>query len=422
MLIADGGRVPLNVRDLRVTGDGFEAPAGPLQIAAGATVQFPVTFRPPAAGAYAGTLTFSTDDGDLPSVAIQLEGRGTLAGGLGVTPAALDFGRVGEGQTATRPLTLFSRGPADLYLGALGLAPGTPDAFAWVGSIRVPATLAAGSGAVLGVRFSPTPQTASASGALVVESSDPGRPRLEIPVTATINRAPVAIVRGSAGGAAVTGALDAAVGATVLLDGSGSFDPDGDLPLAFAWSLAARPDGSAAVIGSPSAPQATLRLDAAGIYPVLLTASDSTGLPSFTPGRLDIRALPGQGLTVELVWDQIAPDLDLHFLAPGAALQSAGDCSWTNPDPSWGPHHLGDKLTGYGPETVVWDAPAQGTWSVQVVYANAHGAQNPATNAQVRVYLQGVLVADLGHAFSRQGEIWTAGTVDWPSGRIGVTP
>jgi hypothetical protein len=86
------------------------------------------------------------------------------------------------------------------YLGALGLQPGTPDAFGYVGSVRAPATLPPGTQVKLAVRFSPTPGTAAASGALQIDSSDPAHPRFLVPLSGSINRAPIAVARASVQG------------------------------------------------------------------------------------------------------------------------------------------------------------------------------------------------------------------------------
>ena len=75
------------------------------------------------------------------------------------------------------------------------------------------------------------------------------------------------------------------------------------------------------------------------------------------------------------------------------------------------------SLTVYGripPQTT----PSPGTYGLQVVYFSAKGATNPATNAQLRIYAQGVLAADLTHAFTKVGEVWNAGAVTWPSGAV----
>jgi len=419
VLVVNGGRVALNLTGVAAQGQGFSAAPAALQLAAGASGAVHAVFTPPHAGAFAGTLSLQTDDPDLPSVSIALKGVATLAGALTVTPSSIDFGRVGEGETATRKITLASTGAADLYLASLAAS---PTGFGVVGSAHTPATLAAGAQLDLAVSFSPSPAAPETSGALAIDSSDPAQPHLEVPLAGSINHAPLAVARDSVAGQPLqTGSLLATVGSTVALDGTASTDADGDYPLTYAWSLAAAPVGSNAAVAAPAAAQTTLQLDQPGVYSVLLVATDSTGLPSLAPSRLDIRAAPTEQLVVQLIWDQIPPDLDLHFLQQGAARDSAGDCYWANPTPAWGPVDEGDQLVGYGPETVKWAAPATGTYSIAAVYAADHGAQNPATNAQVRIYVQGVLAADLTHAFKSVGEVWNAATLSWPSGQV-LTP
>ena len=410
VLVSNGGRVTLHVSGVAATGDGFEVTPPSADLVPGDTLSLRAIFRPPQPGSFSGKLSLQTDDPDLPLVSIDLAGVGTQAGALSVSPSSLDFGRVGEGQTAARQLTLSSTGAADLYLGALTAS---PDAYGFIGSVNTPATLAAGSQVAVTVRFSPTPASEATAGTVGIDSSDPAQPHLDIPLTAQVNHAPVP--------QAAASLLEAPVGSTISLDGSASTDADGDLPLRFAWSLDARPIGSSAQLTTPDLAQSTLQLDQPGIYSVLLEATDSTGLPSLAPARVDIRATPPQQLLLQLVWDAIPPDLDLHLLQAGAALNSSGDCYWANPSPwSQGPVHEGDKLTGYGPETIAWDAPVAGTFSIAVVYASDHGAANPATSAQLRVYSQGVIAADLTHAFKNAGEVWNAGTISWPPGTVQV--
>jgi hypothetical protein len=225
VLVSNAGRVALHVTAISVQGEGFEGPAPTLDVEAGDTVRMPVTFRPPRTGPFSGTLSLATDDAAVPGLAIALTGVGTENGAISISPSALDFGRVGEGQTSTRELTIASTGAADLYLASLGLAPGTPDSFGYVGSVTAPATLVRGSRIVLGVHFSPTPDTPAASGALAIDSSDPAQQHVEIPLSGSINRAPIAVARGSVGTAApATSVLDALAGDAVQLDGSLSSD------------------------------------------------------------------------------------------------------------------------------------------------------------------------------------------------------
>lgn len=82
---------------------------------------------------------------------------------------------------------------------------------------------------------------------------------------------------------------DAGSGATthpdhgVSLDGSGSFDPDGDL-LTYQWTLAAQPDGSAAALSHADTATSTLIPDLPGEYAVQLMVTDQWGLASDPDG------------------------------------------------------------------------------------------------------------------------------------------
>ena len=145
------------------------------------------------------------------------------------------------------------------------------------------------------------------------------------------------------------------------------------------------------------------------------------------PAILQIQALPPVQLEIELSWDQLRPDLDLHLLQqPGAPLGSTSDCGWTNPDPAWfsggpddNPRYQGDQLVGYGPEIIDWKTPQSGSYGIVVVYNNANGLSPPNTNARVRVLAFGVLVAELTASLDRAGEVWNAG-VHRVAGRRGA--
>ncbi len=65
------------------------------------------------------------------------------------------------------------------------------------------------------------------------------------------------------------------VGSSVSLDATASRDADGDA-LSFAWALANRPTGSAAVLANADAARPSLLPDRAGTYSLTLTVSDGT--------------------------------------------------------------------------------------------------------------------------------------------------
>lgn len=63
---------------------------------------------------------------------------------------------------------------------------------------------------------------------------------------------------------------------TVTLDGTGSFDPDGD-NLFYLWALDARPAGSAAVLDDPTSPTPSFTADVPGTYHATLIVRDPEG-------------------------------------------------------------------------------------------------------------------------------------------------
>lgn len=76
-------------------------------------------------------------------------------------------------------------------------------------------------------------------------------------------------------GARIVPLSDATVGTLSTLDGTQSFDLDGDL-LSYRWALLSAPLGSAPVLGSTASPRATLIPDLPGLYVVQLIANDGT--------------------------------------------------------------------------------------------------------------------------------------------------
>ena len=63
------------------------------------------------------------------------------------------------------------------------------------------------------------------------------------------------------------------VGNTVTLDGSGSYDPDGNL-ISYSWAFTLKPLGSAATLSDTTAVYPTFTVDKAGTYVISLTVND----------------------------------------------------------------------------------------------------------------------------------------------------
>jgi len=82
------------------------------------------------------------------------------------------------------------------------------------------------------------------------------------------------------------------IGDPVLLDGSGSTDPEGDEPLTFAWAFTSVPGGSIAALSGDNTAFPSFTPDLEGSYVVELTASDFIGPGA--PDSVEITATNGE--------------------------------------------------------------------------------------------------------------------------------
>ncbi len=79
------------------------------------------------------------------------------------------------------------------------------------------------------------------------------------------------------------------LGQTILLDGSGSFDPDND-PLTFSWTITQRPPGSTASPVVQTADKTNFTSDVAGVYVAKLIVNDGTS--DSVPDEITITVIP----------------------------------------------------------------------------------------------------------------------------------
>ena len=125
------------------------------------------------------------------------------------------------------------------------------------------------------------------------------------------------------------------LGQIITLDGSASFDPDGD-PLTYSWSLS-KPTGSAAVLANPSNVRPTFIVDRAGTYVVQLIVND--GRLNSAPNSVNISTV------------NVAPVAnagpDQGGMAPGSLITLNGSASSdANGDPVTYSWSLLSKPTG----------------------------------------------------------------------------
>jgi hypothetical protein len=426
--LVNAGRASLRVFGVYIkdAGSPFRVLAAPEGVGAGGAEALQVAFVPPTEEVYRATLVIETDDLERGTLEVALTGEGRTAAALELEPKVLDFGRVAEGQAVARSFSVRARGTAALVLQDIRLAEGTSPAFELLGSARTPTVVDVGSEVQLTVRHAvPAGAVEGMSGGVRLLSTDPAWREATVELRGAVNRAPLAVV-------APVGT--SAPGREVVLDGTGSVDPDGDAPLKYRWVLRSRPVGAQVSLAEPEAARTVLRLDAAvpGEYEVELHVTDAAGARSLEPARARIVAAPAQQLLVEMFWDNATTDLDLHVLrVPGARLGSIpDDCHYANPRPDWGepgvelddPELLRDALTGYGPEVFGYVEPVAGSYRVAVVFARDNGAVDPRSAVTVRVYERGVVKGEFQRTLARQGDTWSVADVSWPGGVITEVP
>ncbi|GMU61734.1 MAG: hypothetical protein AMXMBFR34_34970 [Myxococcaceae bacterium] len=427
------GRAPMTVSNVTLgKADGvFQIISAPERVETGITENIVVAFVPPLEQAYEDTLTFETDDPDNASITVVLKGQGSTRAAMAFEPATLDFGRIGECSSSVLQLTIRSTGTADLVLNEIAFTDGTSPAYTFVGSTRTPATIpTTGSNGLPGEIQLTVKVTVAAgttgtlTGGIRLKSTDPDQREVVIPLTTTVNQAPVPSIE-------MLGV--AAPGQTVALDGGASMDPDGDMPLTYQWTLRSKPLSSNTTIAPADMPQASMTLDPSvpGAYEVQLDVTDAQGVKNCMPARTTVVAAPAQKLLVELFWDNTGTDLDLHVLrTPSSALFGIpDDCHYQNRTPDWGlpmgndnPELMRDALTGYGPEVFGYVNPIDTTYRVTVVFNNELLSPMPASKATVRVYLYGILKAEVSKTLNKKGDVWRVVDVTWPSGEVMNVP
>jgi len=114
LTVTNGGCADLTISGLAFDhGDFASSQTLPATIAAGASLEVPVTFAPTTAGAINGQLTLSSNDADSPALVIPLGGTGLDFPDIAVSPTSLT-GTLPIGGTSTQQLTITNNGLGDL--------------------------------------------------------------------------------------------------------------------------------------------------------------------------------------------------------------------------------------------------------------------------------------------------------------------
>jgi hypothetical protein len=444
-------RLPITIRNLESVKGKIEAPVilddcdgcflaidPPAEVLAFDEETMEMRFRAVRLEVATATATIRTDDPKAPMATITMVGRGSdmRRPDIEVIPEEIEFGFVPAGGIAIQSFVVRSTGTNNLKIDRISIdPPGAP--FRITTSTPTPehpGDLAPGAQASVSLRAQlPESATGTVTARILIETNVlevknvPDRIGVvQIPLTARSNRPPIAIVGGD---------QTVEPWSRVTLDGSASHDQDvpPDDPLTFRWTMIAQPDGSTTRLERASTPMPSFWVDLTGRYEVQLVVTDALGLES-EPKTVVIEALPTNAIRIELTWDHPDSDLDLHLIRDGGSFcDCSTDCHYRDcgRTPDWFPQAPGsnpsldiDDRSGFGPENINIDGQGTarvvqpGRYRIAVhYYATNDGISSwPTTtsNATVRVYILGLLAAELTRPMTMDNELWFAGTISWP--------
>jgi len=413
--VINAGRATLVISDMTVEDDDeqvytvtpVEATLEP-DDSMGVGIRFePTTYLP-----YNRDLIITSNDPESPQLRVPIRGEGVDGPipDIVVTPPSIDFGSVAPNTTVSTYFTIQNVGDGDLIIedttqtggGAFEIQM-DPEGF----------TLSEDETTVVPMAYTPETEKGD-SGGLTIVTNDPDEPSVDV------------VFLGNGGGefeypvALIDCPKEAPPPTTVSISGSDSYDPNGNEPLVYEWSIEEHPQGSSSTILDPALTTTSLFVDMAGTWRISLTVTNSIGISS-APAECEFEAIPEDMLYVELSWDSAESDVDLHLLQEGYSLfQFNGDCCWCNPNPSWGesgttddPDLSLDNTFGFGPESTTLPYPYDGDYYVKAHYFSDNGGGY--TVVTVRVHINGVLEHEdselLGH-----NDVWDVGYVRWPEG------
>ncbi len=235
------------------------------------------------------------------------------------------------------------------------------------------------------------------------------------------------------------------------------------------WPNAGAPDVK---FGAKTSKDGTdyITVNIAGEYVFQLEVWDDAGNEGCVAAKQTILVIPDQAIHVELLWDTPGDldkldsglgngsDMDLHFAHPSAAaskicktpaemcgvnpckcqddLDKDGkadpwfhglyDVFWFNAAPNWGsqdptvqdnPTLDLDDTDGWGPENLNLKEPENNkVYRVGVHYWDNHDYGD--STANVRIYILGVLKADMTSTVMSECDFWWVKDIEWPSGKL----
>ena len=164
--VTNSGSTSVTISSVDSTASGFAVGnlSLPLTLTAGQSVDFDITFTPAGNGWSGGSINLASNASNK-KLYIRVGGTGVVSEALSASPAALAFGNVAVGKTATLPVTLTNTGKSNIVL---ALAETTGTGFAWSGA-TLPVNIPSKQSITLNVTFTP-PSAGADAGTLVLHN------------------------------------------------------------------------------------------------------------------------------------------------------------------------------------------------------------------------------------------------------------
>ncbi|MBU2591893.1 MAG: PKD domain-containing protein [Patescibacteria group bacterium] len=167
------------------------------------------------------------------------------------------------------------------------------------------------------------------------------------------------------------------VGSIVTLDGSGSSDPDGNIPLTYEWSFVSMPTGSTALFSNSKIVNPTFTTDLPGDYVLQLVVTDSLGAAS-APDTLTVSTTNSAPIAAA------GPDQSVIVIG---IIQLDGTQSYDpdgDPIAYWWtfvsvPNGSNASLVGANTATPTFAADVQGNYVAQLVVSDPWTQSSPGT-------------------------------------------
>jgi len=426
------------------------------------TFRFQVQYKPSRDGSDQGTLLIESNENpgatpESPSIREVEVNANAESPCLLVDSAALNLGAVPLGGKTVEPITVESCGSETLAIEDIELGnnsnknefslnlesrDGNDD-----GALDEPVRLENGERTSFLVEYSP--QDAGTDEArVVIHSNDPAQREAEIDLVArgAEGQCPEtevwARIKGSNSGFRPSSPITAAPLDTIVLSGTESEDPDGQI-VEYQWRVLEKPEDSTVRLQSAEGDEGNqakreFRLLTAGDYKIGLKVKDNDGFSSCQEGVFEVRAIPNEKVHVELTWtnpedpnedDEDGSDVDVHMvkMGPGNWFEAPYDIYFRNPNNGgsggsgiWNPENPSldiDDTEGRGPENIQMDDPANCQW--YAVGVHYYEQKFGTAYATIRIYINENLVFEkLNQPLQNGGEFWDVARIHWPTGRV----